>query len=122
MPALSVRHYLIVVTRFTLYLQRTDALRWTPYFGDNLRELEENPQWIGDTTLAHQVRLQLVIDRVSTMVWFDASLNVEPNTRIPPLALIQPLQNDLAQVREKLSPDLQSNSKPPLSSCTVYGW
>lgn len=88
-----------------------DSLRWTPYFEDILCELEGNPQWIGDTILAHQVRLQLVLDRMSTMTWFDTSLEVETNTRLPPFAFLQPLQTQLVQVRERGTKDLQANSK-----------
>lgn len=109
----------LISNRLTLYLQRTDSLRWTSYFEDNLRELEENPQWIGDSILAHQARLQLVLDRVATMTWFDTSLEVESNTRLPPFAFLQPLQTQLLQIRESASQDLQANSGSPQSDIII---
>ncbi|KAH8665073.1 hypothetical protein BGZ60DRAFT_529418 [Tricladium varicosporioides] len=47
------------------YFQRIDALRWTPYMDECLRILETENDLPTDIILVHQVKLQLICERLS---------------------------------------------------------
>ncbi|KAL4950410.1 hypothetical protein BDW69DRAFT_187386 [Aspergillus filifer] len=55
----------LVNSIISTFLQKIDGLSWTPFMDEYLRQLEEEPECLNDEILAHQVRLQLLIDSLS---------------------------------------------------------
>ncbi|KAK5172207.1 uncharacterized protein LTR77_003845 [Saxophila tyrrhenica] len=91
----------LLVSMLSFYLQRIDSLRWTPYFGDILRELKESPEWDGDTVLAHQVQLQLIVERAVAMSHYDAALGSE-HTTLPSSAFVDIFHTQLEAAKNSI--------------------
>ena len=107
----------LLSSMLSVHLQRLDPLRWTPYLDDNLRELEQNPEWPGDLVLVQQTRMQLVVDRIHCMHWSAAMMEANDNLQLPATAFVQTLQAQLDRIKGTLIPEHQINStsvtKPP---------
>ncbi|KAK0634547.1 hypothetical protein B0T17DRAFT_513611 [Bombardia bombarda] len=55
----------LATSMISSFLQKTDALRWTPHMDECLEVLEERKECPNDRTLVEQVRLQLIVERIS---------------------------------------------------------
>ncbi len=95
--------------RLSLYLQRTDPLRWTPYFADILKELRIKPEWSGDLILSHQVEMQLVVERAKSVNLYDVGLSTSETPKLPASAFLQLFQAQLDEVKNSFSGDKQAN-------------
>jgi hypothetical protein len=88
---------------------------------ESLQMLSTNPKCPTDPILVQQVRLQLLAENIA-----QASLqNKEAGIKTPPAFYLKSLQAQLHELKNSVSPDLQSNSKHSrspsiLHSLTIY--
>jgi hypothetical protein len=98
------------------FLQRIDALRWTPHMDECLQRLAEKQECPTDEILVQQVRLQLIVEKVAQAPWYDGEVeNVEP-IRAPPAFYLKALQSQLLEVKRKLPPESLRNGKLSFAS------
>jgi hypothetical protein len=100
------------------YLQRIDALRWTPHMDECLQTLAEKQECPTDEVLVQQVRLQLIVEKVTQARWHDGEIENAGPVRAPPAFYLKALQSQLQEVKRKLPPESQQNGK--LSSTNYF--
>lgn len=105
--------------RISSYLQRIDALRWTPHMEECLQTLAEKQECPTDEVLVQQVRLQLIVGKVAQAPWHDGEIeNAEP-IRAPPAFYLKALQSQLQGIKSKLTPESQLNGKLSLQTTFI---
>jgi hypothetical protein len=97
--------------RISSHFQRIDAIRWTPYLDECLRMLAENREYPTDMLLAHFVRLQLIIERVTQAPWHDGPVDAAGSVRAPSVFYLKALQAQLEDFKRDVPPELQQNGR-----------
>lgn len=97
--------------RISSYLQRIDALRWTPYLDECLQMLAEKQEYPADTFLVHQVKLQLIVEKVSQAPWHDGLVDSIDSMKVPPAFYLKALRAQLRDFKQNIPPELQQNGK-----------
>ncbi|PYI00265.1 Zn(II)2Cys6 transcription factor [Aspergillus sclerotiicarbonarius CBS 121057] len=92
------------------FLQQSDSLRWTSHMDECLRLVEEQQECINDGILVQQVRLQLVMDKLSLGRWYGGSKSIE-SMRPSPTIYLRPMQTQLQSQLQAIMSRLSSHSK-----------
>lgn len=58
-------------------LHKIDALRWTPHMNECLQEVDERRECLTDEILAQQVRLQVIVEKVTLGTWNDGAMETD---------------------------------------------
>jgi len=95
--------------RVSLYFAKIDALRWSPYMDECLQVIAESGN-ADDDLLVHQVRLQLISERVMHASWNDGGIEHGESSKATPTFYLKALQNQLNQFKRSLPAHLQVNS------------
>ncbi|PWY79527.1 hypothetical protein BO94DRAFT_588109 [Aspergillus sclerotioniger CBS 115572] len=101
----------LLTSIFATFLQQSDSLRWTPHMDECLRLLEEQQECANDGILAQQVRLQLVMDKLSLGRWYGGSSKSLESMRPSPTIYLRPMQTQLQSQLQAIMNRLSSNSK-----------
>ena len=92
----------LITSIISSFLQKIDALRWTPHLDECLEILDEQQECLTDEILVQQVRMQLIIERVGA---------VSENSKTPMSFYLQPLRSQLEEVRNNFPPRTQQDGK-----------
>lgn len=95
----------MVTLSISAFLQKIDALRWTPHMDECLRILDERQECATDEILVQQVRLQLLVERVTLDTWTDKHM------RAPLSFYLQTLHSQFQEAKDKLPPHSQRTSE-----------
>lgn len=79
-------------------IKRLDALRWTRYLSECVRDLEDAQVCALDATLIQQVKAQLVVEKASRASWYDQTMG---SSDTPTHNYVQALHAELAAVESK---------------------
>ncbi len=93
------------------FLQKIDALRWTPHMGECLQVLDERQECLNDEILVQQIRLQLIVEKANQGTWNDGATETSEHIKAPLSFYSQALHSQLQEIKNKLSPRLQRNGK-----------
>ena len=96
--------------RISSFLQKIDALRWTPHMDECLQVLGETKECPNDEILVQQVRLQLIIERMALCVSQDRAIKPMENEEYSSVYL-QSLHSQLQDVKVDLLAGFQNNGK-----------
>lgn len=94
----------LITSNISSFLQKIDALRWTPHMDECLRILDELQECPSDAVLVQQIRMQLVIERVG-------ALGVAEHPKMPMSFYLQSLRSQLREVGRVAPPQLQQDGK-----------
>ena len=95
------------------FLQKIDALRWTPHLEECVQVLQEQAECPEDEILVQQVRLQQLVEKVNQSMSHDGALDAATHTKVPPAFYIQALHTQLQEIKSKFSPPAQQDGKNP---------
>lgn len=87
----------------------------TPYLDYCCKVLQENPEYPSDAVLAALVRLQCIAESFQQNLTHSHDGPLD-HTRAPNWMYIEGMRADLQRFWLNLSPELRTNSLPPLSS------
>ncbi|RAK96591.1 Zn(II)2Cys6 transcription factor [Aspergillus ibericus CBS 121593] len=93
------------------FLQQSDSLRWTSHMDECLRQVDEQQECINDGILVQQVRLQLVMDKLSLGRWYGGSSKSLESMRPSPAVYLRPMQTQLQSQLQVIMSRLSSHSK-----------
>jgi len=80
----------LIASRISSFLQKIDALRWTPYMDECLQILNERKECSNDDILVQQVRLQLILETIAPGTLPDGEVESTEHIRetsFPPLEI-----------------------------------
>ena len=83
-----------------------------------LQTLAEKQECPTDEVLVQQVRLQLIVEKVTQAPRYDGEIENTELIRAPPALYLKALQSQLQEVKRKLPSELQQNGK--LSSTNYF--
>ena len=95
----------MVTLSISAFLQKIDALRWTPHMDECLQILDERQECATDEILVHQVRLQLIVERVTLDTLTDKPV------RAPLSFYLQALHPQFQEAKDRLPPQSQRTSE-----------
>ncbi|KAH6667913.1 hypothetical protein B0J14DRAFT_489034 [Halenospora varia] len=95
-----------ITSLISSYFQRIDALRWTLYMDECLQILETENDLPTDIILVHQVKLQLICERVNEASSVQDH-EVSPNTPLP--YFLKTSQAQLENFKKNIPESLQNN-------------
>ena len=101
------------------FLQKIDALRWTPHLDECLQVLDDKQECLNDEILVQQVRLQLIAEKVTLSTWYDGAMETAEHVKAPPSFYFQALHSQLQEVKNKFPPQSQRNGKLSLTNDSV---
>ncbi|GAM91237.1 hypothetical protein ANO11243_092840 [Dothideomycetidae sp. 11243] len=111
---------LVMVQCFSTYLQRADSLRWTKHMSTYLKELEAQAECSGDLFLVYQVRLQLVLERLSVHNWVDWNFEDVTQPDLPPAFYVPGLMADLDRAIAQKPAALENRGETHAVSLDLY--
>ena len=91
----------MVTLSISAFLQKIDAVRWTPHMDECLQILDEKQECATDEILVQQVRLQLIVERVTLDTWTDKPM------RAPLSFYLQALHSQFQEAKGRLTPQSQ---------------
>ena len=92
------------------FLQRIDALRWTPHMDECLQMLDERNECPNDRILVQQVRLQLIVEKMALGTSHEGALeSIEQSEQTS--FFLENLHSQLQSVKTSLLAKFQSNGK-----------
>ncbi|KAI4285158.1 MAG: hypothetical protein L6R35_004724 [Caloplaca aegaea] len=97
------------LTGVSSFLQKIDALRWTPHLDECLEVLNEKHESPIDDILVQQVRMQLIVEKVTRGPWNDGAIKTAEHSNVPLCFYLNALQSQLQEVKSKIPPYLKDN-------------
>ncbi|KAF5874200.1 putative zn 2cys6 transcription factor protein [Botrytis fragariae] len=94
---------------FSLYVQKIDTLRWTPYADECLKILSEKPESLPDTLMTQIVRLQLIQERVKDAPWYDTAGDESIAFKTPAIFYLKALKNQMETFRQQIPNEAREN-------------
>ena len=91
--------------------KKIDALRWTSHLDDCLQVLDERHECLTDKILVQQVRLQLIVEKVTRGTWNDVAMGTAEYRKAPLSFHLQALHSELQEVRSKLPLQFQRDGE-----------
>ena len=88
----------MVTLSISAFLQKIDALRWTQHMDECLQILDERQECATDEILVQQVRLQLLVERVTLDTWTDKPM------RAPLSFYLQALHLQFQEAKDRFPP------------------
>ncbi|BCS04039.1 Zn(II)2Cys6 transcription factor domain-containing protein [Aspergillus luchuensis] len=101
----------LLTSSISLFLEKSDPLRWTPHMDECLHHLLEHPECLNDEILAQQARFQLINERINTTTTTTDPYHTNLPSIISPLSTIytHTLTTHLHQTQSKLTPNSQGH-------------
>src|ERR1700761_5021779 len=109
MIASDERLVLITLLRAANYFQRNEHMRWTPYLDECLQLLEERKDCSTDELLVCLLRVQLICNRVATVVWTDTFPVGDTRNKLPQDIYVQTFTSQLEEFKRTIPLELRSN-------------
>jgi len=112
---LQVRHFdvvcgaCLILFSFSLYVQKIETLRWTPYADECLKTLSENPESLHDILMTQIVRLQLIQERVKDSPWYDTTGDGSTAFKAPTIFYLKALKNQMETFRQQIPNEVREN-------------
>jgi hypothetical protein len=104
---ISYAHYL----RISSFLQKIDALQWTPHMDECLQVLEEAKECLNDRILVQQVRLQLIAEKMAQAILHNGAMEyTKHKTELPPL-YFQSLHSQFQNNKSRILAETQADGK-----------
>ncbi|KAM0159184.1 hypothetical protein ACHAPG_003666 [Botrytis cinerea] len=94
---------------FSLYVQRIETLRWTPYADECLKTLSEKPESLHDILMTQIVRLQLIQERVKDSPWYDTTGDGSTAFKAPTIFYLKALKNQMETFRQQIPNEVREN-------------
>lgn len=91
-----------ITSQISHVMKRVDALVWTPYLDECLRQLSREPSWEGDELLVVLVRIQLLTEQLTRAIW-------QSPESVAPAYFSSALKSQLLDLREKLPAQMLEN-------------
>ncbi|GLA09832.1 hypothetical protein AnigIFM60653_000773 [Aspergillus niger] len=102
----------LLTSSISLFLEKSEPLRWTPHMDECLHHINEHPECLNDEILAQQVHFQLINERINTTAttttdFYHTSL-LSPSPFRPPVSIYtHAIDTHLQQTQSKLTPHSQ---------------
>ncbi|GKZ30329.1 hypothetical protein AbraIFM66950_008751 [Aspergillus brasiliensis] len=105
----------LLTSSISLFLEKSDTLRWTPHMDECLHHLSEHPECLNDEILAQQVRFQLINERINITTtaantpgsYNTGLLSTQSPFRSPLSIYTHTINSQLQQTQSKLTPHSQ---------------
>ncbi|GLB23587.1 hypothetical protein AtubIFM61612_004182 [Aspergillus tubingensis] len=98
----------LLTSSISLFLEKSDPLRWTPHMDECLHHLLAHPECLNDEILAQQARFQLINERINTTTTTTDLYHTNLPSFIPPLSIYtRTITTHLHQTQSKLTPNSQ---------------
>ncbi|QSZ31366.1 hypothetical protein DSL72_000931 [Monilinia vaccinii-corymbosi] len=94
---------------FSIYVQKIDTLRWTPYAEESAKILSENPESDHDTLMVQIVRLQLIQERVKDAPWYDTTSDSNTAFRAPAMFYLKALKSQMENFKQQIPDKVRAN-------------
>lgn len=94
---------------FSLYFQKIDTLRWTPYADASAKILSKNPEFARDTLMVQIVRLQLIQERVKDAPWLDTAGDGNAAFKAPALFYLKALKSQMETFKQQIPDEVCEN-------------
>ncbi|TGO85007.1 hypothetical protein BPOR_0441g00020 [Botrytis porri] len=94
---------------FSLYVQKIDTLRWTPYADECLKILSAKPELLHDTLMTQIVQLQQIQERVKDAPWYDAAGDGSTAFKAPAVFYLKALRNQMETFRQQIPNEVREN-------------
>ncbi|MCJ1386882.1 hypothetical protein MMC17_010010 [Xylographa soralifera] len=98
----------LITSIISSFLQKTDALRWTPHMDECLQMLDEREECLNDEILVQQIRLQLIVEKMALGTPHDGA-NESMKHREPTSVYLEHLHSQLQSVKTNLLAGSQKN-------------
>jgi len=95
----------LVSSIISSFLQRMDALRWTPHMDECLEALALQEECPTDHALVQQVRLQLIVEKAARIPLHSGEVKDTESLRIPAALYAKALQSQIQAVRDNVLPE-----------------
>ncbi|KAI9681082.1 MAG: hypothetical protein M1822_007156 [Bathelium mastoideum] len=92
----------LITSIISSFLQKIDAPRWTPHMDECLHILDERRECFNDEILVHQVRLQLISDRIAQCTLSGGLVKFTEQTREHSSLSLESLQSQLQHFKGNL--------------------
>lgn len=92
----------LVTSIISSFLQKIDALRWTPHMDECLQALDERKECLNDEILVQQVRLQLLIEKTALSTLHDGAMKSAEHTREPSSLYSESIHSQLQDIKIEL--------------------
>jgi hypothetical protein len=89
-------------SRISSFLQKIDALRWTPHMDECLQVLDDRKECPNDEILIQQVRLQLIVEKMALETCHDAAMESPEHAREPQSLYLEAVHAQLLDIKTKL--------------------
>ncbi|EDN93815.1 hypothetical protein SS1G_09682 [Sclerotinia sclerotiorum 1980 UF-70] len=100
---------LTYIACFSLYFQKIDTLRWTPYADASAKILSKNPEFARDTLMVQIVRLQLIQERVKDAPWLDTAGDGNAAFKAPALFYLKALKSQMETFKQQIPDEVCEN-------------
>ncbi|CAD6447419.1 d016ff59-97a4-4e2b-9e05-a91e23b87a92 [Sclerotinia trifoliorum] len=94
---------------FSLYFQRIDTLRWTPYAEASAKILSKDLEFSHDTLMVQIVRLQLIQERVKDAPWLDTAGDGNAAFKAPALFYLKALKSQMETFKQQIPDEVRGN-------------
>lgn len=99
----------LILFSFSLYVQKTDTLRWTPYADECLKVLSDKPESLHDILMTQIVRLQIIQERVKDAPWYDTTGDESTAFKAPAIFYLKALKNQMETFRQQIPNEARGN-------------
>ena len=107
----------LITFRISSFIQKIDALRWTPHMEECLQIVDERKECPNDEILVQQVRLQLLVEKMGQGTGRDGTMDSPAHTRGPPSLYSETLYSKLQDIKTHLLNQPQTDGK---LLCTIF--
>ena len=97
-----ILNHTLIASRISSFLQKIDALRWTPHMDECLQILDERKECLNDEILVQQVRLQLILEKMTQGTLPDGAVEITEHTRETSFHPLETLHSRLHAIKTQL--------------------
>jgi hypothetical protein len=101
----------LIAFRISSFLQKIDALRWTPHMDESLQMLGQRKECYNDEILVQQVRLQLIVEQMARGTLHDGAMESIEHAREPLSLCLRTAHSQLQDIKTKLLAQPQTDGK-----------
>lgn len=99
----------LIIFSVSSFLRKIDALRWTPHLDECLEVLNDKHESPVDDILVQQVRMQLIVEKITRGPWNDGVISTAEHSNVPLCFYLNALLSQLQEVKTKIPPHLKDN-------------
>ncbi|OJJ06457.1 hypothetical protein ASPVEDRAFT_87756 [Aspergillus versicolor CBS 583.65] len=95
----------LVTSIISSFIRKTDPLRWTPFMDECLQVLEEQQECLNDEILVHQVRLQMITDKLDLGPYHGGLASTPDPIQAPPSFYLHSMHARLRKIQPSMPPN-----------------